>query len=339
MGQEITAEREQTEKRELTKVFKKKGLGQINILTRLTNGEYDRVYRIDRVNDLPLILKIFRNKDEPNREGFGIINTRLVEKGIPTADVLLVEPSSEVFPTGFMVTSFIEGIDVQDAIKKGEKEGGTEYPEYYKKLGALMKQVHSITFPKFGFVGGTEYSTYVEYMKERLAISFEWTRPLNIFTAEDKISISNHVLSELENWSRLPAVLTHGDISPNNCRLNSKNEPVLIDWGDGLSSQIWLYDFSVMTYWMHWIHESQLGDAEKYRTIFLKDYGKEDLKDSIRSVENAIHLYYAIGLFSYYKEDDKENEDDEKPNKYEKTVIRFKELIANAKLELPAYFK
>ncbi|MEI6462713.1 MAG: aminoglycoside phosphotransferase family protein [bacterium] len=329
----ITPEREQTERQELTKVFEKKGLGQINSLTRLTNGEYDRVYRIDRENDLPLILKIFRNKDEPIREGFEIINTRLIEKGIPTADVLLVEPSSEVFPTGFMVTSFIEGIDVQDAIKKGEKEGGIEYPEYYKKLGGLMKQVHSITFPMFGFVGGTEYPTYVEYMKERLAISFGWARPLNIFTAEDERIITNHVLSELENWSRLPGVLTHGDVSPNNCRLNSQSEPVLIDWGDGLSSQIWLYDFSIMTYWMHWIHESESGDAEKYREIFLKAYGKEDMKDSIRSVENAIHIYNAIGLFPYYKDDI------DHPKKYDNTVTRFKELIANAKLELPAYFK
>jgi aminoglycoside phosphotransferase (APT) family kinase protein len=266
----------------------------ITSITRLTNGEYNKVYKIISEDNINYVIRLFRSKSWPEDGKLEWINNALMANNIDTAKILYYTREDTDFANGFMIQEHIDGDDIEDIINKR-----IDFSQFYSKLGELMKRVHKILIPNFGYIGFGDgnHPDFLSFIKNSLNDSFEEIEPLNIFEGKKQIAISKQILNALDSIKGLPSVLCHGDLSPDNTMLNKSDDLVLIDW-DGAISSNWIYDFSQMTYWMRYRHDSE--NYQKLRKLFLINYKADFDLQAIDECEKALHTLQAISLLSYY---------------------------------------
>ena len=276
-----------------------KGGFNIRNLIQLTSGEYNQVFKGELDNFGKVIIRIFRSSSWPEEGKLIWINKKLAENNIPNAEILFSTRKDEVFKKGFMIQKFVEGELVEDLAK----ENSDIYPQYYKDLGLLIKQIHQIQLPNYGYIGdGTgNHKTFEKYINRDIDRFFESNEKLGIKVDIVVNKFKEIVLDGLAPIGNLKPVLNHNDLSPNNVIKQSDGELVLIDW-DNAVSNIWINDFAVMTYWMRNRHKNN-SLRESLISDFLEGY-KPDLNiRELRRYEKYFHLLQSFNLLGYYYAD------------------------------------
>ncbi len=275
------------------------GIDSVKII-QLTTGSYNNVFKITTKKDDQLIFRIYRNKSWPEYGKLEWISNTLSERNIPTAKILYSTRKNEHFKNGFMIQEFINGDLVEEVV------GQQISPEdYYKKLGVLMKKIHQIRIPKYGYIGSgsgdhVSLGTFIERDFSRF---FKRVHSLKVFSDKDQNFLTEKILDLLKNISSLPPTLIHNDLSLNNVMLLKTGDIILIDWDNAISG-CWIQDFAIMTYWMRGSHPDELKREELIR-LFLESYSPDFDEKSIRKFELVFHTIQSINLLGYYYYDDK----------------------------------
>lgn len=270
-------------------------------ITQLTSGEYNQVFKGDLENSKKAIIRIFRSSSWPEDGKLVWINKKLSENNIPNAEIYFSVRKDEVFEKGFMIQEFIEGELVEDLAKDDE----SIYFEYYKDLGLLIKQVHEIELANYGYIGdGTgNHKMFLEYIIRDIDRFFESNSKLGIKVDIRIEEYKDIVLNGLSSVCNLKPVLNHNDLSPNNVIKQKDGKLVLIDW-DNAVSNIWINDFSVMTYWMRNRHKDN-NLREDYISTFLEGYKPDFNVKELRQYEKYFHLLQSFNLLGYYYADNR----------------------------------
>lgn len=290
-------------------------------ITKHTAGSYNQVYKATLQDGTKVVFRIFRSKSWPEDGKLEWISKTLTSLNIPTAKILYSIRENEQFKNGFVIQEFIDGDLVKDVIDRK-----IIYTEYYKKLGKLIKQIHSINIDNFGYIGSGSGNqpSFINYIAVDIDRFFERIETIKDKIATDQKKYKDFILNELEKLAGLKPVLNHNDLSPDNVMLNSNVELVLVDWDNAVSS-IWINDFAVMTYWMKFTHENK-DDREKYISEFLTSYNPDLSLEEIRYYEKIFHSIQALNLLGYYYFDAKLDDG------FIKTLVYFNYLVSGFKI-------
>ena len=275
---------------------------EARVAGRLDFGNVNGVYKVS-AGGRSYALKIFRHPDWPEPDKLAWIESKLAEGGIPRARLIHCTREAAHFPHGFSLSEFVEGENCKAAVRRGRLTPAA----YFGLAGALLRQIHTVGLPLYGYIGGGggRYEDFVGWLldcdvKDSLRRVDDGTRPVETLYP----LIERRVEPVLRRYeSRFRPVLVHGDCNPKNGLLTVEGGLVLVDWDEAVGG-FWVKDYAGLTYWYSYMRKDggELGDtgADEARASFFRDYGEPGFDDDeLREIEHALHVSMAAGEMSY----------------------------------------
>lgn len=294
---------------------------KVDSVQKLDGGIVNHTFRLETVNG-PKIFRVFANKNWPEEKTVRWVDASLEKAGIRRGKLEHFESGGENFPNGFMVSEFVEGRVAREMIDSGDLDEG----EYFEKLGALLKEVHKISLPRFGQVNDGEgvEEDYVTYLAGSLIDKKKNKYVENgLFTEAQIAEISKKIEVLLSPYERrFRPVLIHRDANSTNAVVTPDREVVLIDW-DNTRAEIPITDFNKITFAGNMTIEEGRDFTKSVMPAFFRGYGDHGL--SVREMEDvrqAQHISYAYGLIDFFLFN-KQNND-----RYQKLRVRLDYLLS-----------
>lgn len=171
-------------------------------------------FRIDLTDGSALVLKSYdeiRGKG-PAREAFA--TGYLKDLGLPVTHYLLFDESRRRLPFRFAITSYLRGASARDFI------GDPDAPDIYRQMGALLRRLHAMPMPAFGYIGESgiidPIATNADYVRAEAARQFGYFRDQGGRDAlADQLERLVRTHFDAATQSRGPA-FAHNDLHPGN---------------------------------------------------------------------------------------------------------------------------
>ena len=280
----------------------------VHVAGRLDFGNVNSVYRVAAAGR-SYALKVFTHADWPERGKLPWVESVLARGGVPRARLVHYTREAGHFPHGFSLCEFVEGENCKAAIRRG----GLTPAAYFELAGALLKRVHAVSLPLYGYIGdgGGMCEDFVGWLlgcdvRDGLREVDDGTRPADTLYA----LIERKTGPALRRYeSRFRPSLVHGDCTPKNGVLTGEGLLVLVDWDEAVGG-FWVRDYAGLTYWYSYTRKDggEPGDAGagEARAAFFRGYGEPGFDaDELREIERALHTAMAAGEMSYlYKAGD-----------------------------------
>jgi Ser/Thr protein kinase RdoA (MazF antagonist) len=269
-------------------------------------GDVNRVYKVE-AGALAYALKVFRHAGWPEAGKLPWVESQLTLRGVPHARMLHYTRDGSDFPHGFSVCEFVEGENCKGALREGRLAPAA----YAEMAGALLRRVHEIGVPLYGYIGdgGGMYDDYVG-----------WTLDCEVLDSLREIDdgsapaetlyprIERRVEPALRRYeSRFTPVLLHVDCTPKNAVLcaggssGGESPLVLVDWDEAVAG-FWVRDYASLTYWYSYTYKdgAMSARADEIRDAFLRGYGETGFdRGELAEIESALHVAQAAGVLSY----------------------------------------
>jgi Ser/Thr protein kinase RdoA (MazF antagonist) len=274
----------------------------VHVSGRLDFGNVNSVHRVE-ARGRPYALKVFAHEDWPERGKLAWVESSLARRGIPRARLVHYTRESGHFPQGFSLSEFVEGENCKAAVRRGLLTPAA----YFGLAGALLKKVHAVSLPRYGYIGEGE-GMYEDFAGWVIACAvgdcLRWvdddTRP-----AETLLPlIGRKVGPALRRYeSRFRPSLVHADCTPKNGLLTRGGGLVLVDWDESVAG-FWVWDYAGLTYWYSHMRSDggRAGDAglDEARASFFRAYGRPEFDEAeLGELEWAMHAAMAAGEMSY----------------------------------------
>ena len=269
---------------------------------RLDFGNVNSVHRVSAAGRA-YALKVFTHADWPEPGKLPWVESSLTREGVPHARLVHYTRGAEHFPHGFSLSEFVEGENCKAAVRRGALAPAA----YFGLAGALLKKVHAITLPRYGYIGDgvgmcEEFDDWLLGCDvfDSLRELDDGTRPAETLYPR----IAEKVGPVLRRYApRLTPALAHGDCTPKNGRLTPEGGLVLVDWDDAVGA-FWVRDYAGLTYWYSYMREGGGGFGEgglaEARASFFRAYGETGFDEfELREVERALHTAMAAGEMAY----------------------------------------
>src|ERR1044071_3238755 len=274
----------------------------VRVAGRLDFGNVNRVYRV-LAGGRAYALKVFTYDGWPEPGKLPWVETRLARAGVPHARLVHYTRGAGRFPHGFSLSEFVEGENCKAAVRRGALTPAA----YFGLAGALLRQVHSVGLPLYGYVGDGRGTCegFADWLlgcdvKDNLGWVDDGTRP-----AETLLPlIERRVGSVLRRHeSRFKPALVHADCNPKNGVLTAGGDLVLVDWDEAIAA-FWVWDYAGLTYWYSYMRKDGVGPVDVglagARASFFGSYGETGFdEDELREIERALHVAMAAGEMSY----------------------------------------
>ena len=222
---------------QLAAVLAELGLGSLASFTKLDGGGA-RSFRIERRNDVPLVLKAFSDALPPiEKETFA--ERLLSDLDVPLTRFLAADETRSRLPFCFTIANYLPGERV--VLFKDEPDAA----ELYRQMGAMLRKLHRVALPRYGNFGEGGIVdgkvTNAEYIGECFAYSLE--RFCHFGGDESLAQRLGEIVAanaEVIAYSR-GAVFAHDDFQPNNLlAVRDENGRLqltgLIDFGNARAS-------------------------------------------------------------------------------------------------------
>ena len=264
---------------------------------KMTGGEVNHVYKI-RTSQRLVIARVFMKPKQPSFKKLSWIEAQFKRNNITYPGIIFFSRGRKYFPNGWMISEYIEGITLADAIKKNI----FTYEQSYFERGKMLKQVHKVKVGGFGDLneGKGDYSNFIEGRLKRTRSLLRGYKDKNIFGKDIYKQIEKIVSLELSPYkSRFKPVIVHGDAARDNI-IWTGNKFVLIDW-DNAAASIALEEWTILSYW--WYFESRFtkADTKKFTKAFFKGYGNPGFNTKeIIHIERALHILRCVELLNYF---------------------------------------
>lgn len=275
---------------------------EARVAGRLDFGNVNSVYRVEAAGRA-YVLKVFTHADWPEPGKLPWVEASLAQGGVPRARLVHYTREAGRLPHGFSLSEFVGGENCKAAVRRGSLTPAA----YFGLAGALLKRVHEVSVPLYGYIGDGRGSCadFADWLlgrdvKDNLSSVDDGTRPAETLfpLIERKVG---HVLRRYE--SRFRPALVHSDCNPKNGVLREGGGLVLVDWDDAVAG-FWVWDYAGLTYWYAHMREGGggFGDAglDEARVGFFRAYGGAGFDEQeLRELEWALHVVMAAGEMSY----------------------------------------
>ncbi|HEX8499109.1 MAG TPA: aminoglycoside phosphotransferase family protein [Pyrinomonadaceae bacterium] len=275
---------------------------EARVAGRLDFGNVNDVYRVE-AGGRAYALKVFRHADWPEPGKLPWVEASLARAGVPRARMVHYTREAGHFPHGFSVSEFVEGENCKRAVRRGSLSPAA----YFGLAGALLKRVHSVGLPLYGYIGGGggRYEDFVGWLldcdvRDGLCWVDDGTRPLETLYPLIERAVGPALR---RHESRFRPALVHGDCNPKNGVLTPDGGLVLVDWDEAVGG-FWVKDYAGLTYWYSYMREGGGGHGgaglEEARASFFRAYGEPGFDaGELREMERALHVSMAAGEMSY----------------------------------------
>jgi Ser/Thr protein kinase RdoA (MazF antagonist) len=273
--------------------------------TRLPFGDVNRVYKVE-AGSRAYAVKVFRHAGWPEAGKLPWVESQLTLRGVPHARMIHYTRDGAHFPHGFSVCEFVEGENCKGAIREGRLAPAA----YAEMAGALLRRVHEISVPLYGYIGdgGGMDEDFVG-----------WTLGCEVWDSLREIRdgsapaqtlyprIEREVEPALRRYeSRFTPALLHVNCTPKNGILvggapGGVGRLVLVDWDEAVAG-FWVRDYASLTYWYCYMYKDggASARADEIRDAFLRGYGAAGFdRAELAEMESALHTVQAVGELSY----------------------------------------
>ena len=275
---------------------------RVHVSGRLDFGNVNRVYRVEAAGRA-YALKVFTYEGWPEPGKLPWVETSLARVGVPHARLVHYTREAGRFPHGFSLSEFVEGENCKAAVRRGSLTPAA----YFGLAGALLRQVHSIGLPLYGYIGDGRglYEDFADWLldcdvKDNLSRVDDGTRP-----AETLLPLIERKVGPVlrRHEPRFRPALVHADCNPKNGLLTEGGDLVLIDWDEAVAA-FWVWDYAGLTYWYSYMRKDGGGPGDaglaEARASFFRSYGETGFdEDELREIERALHVAMAAGEMSY----------------------------------------
>jgi Ser/Thr protein kinase RdoA (MazF antagonist) len=189
------------------------GLGVPVTVTELPGGGA-RSFRVDRVGDEPLVLKVYNDSLPYSTEKETYAGALLGLLDVPRTRFLAADESRALLPFRFTIANYLPGERValfRDA---------PDVVDVYRQMGAMLRKLHSVSVPSYGDFGEgglvNAVSTNTAYVDRFFAYGFDRFRHYGgdeVLAQRLEAIVAAH--AEVIAHSR-GAVFAHDDFHPNN---------------------------------------------------------------------------------------------------------------------------
>ena len=293
----------------------------VDSVVKMRDGEVNHTFRVSTKKG-DFLARVFRNRDWPEDGKLLWIERQLRSKRIAHAKIVYYSRSSKFFPYGFMVTQFLDGVNVAMA----EQRKMISLSKTFQGIGAELKSIPRIRLKKFGHIGINQGSDS-DFLHHCLAkirrriknLEEDKALPKGLYPVVAKkitaiIAPFNH---------QLRPVLNHGDANRDNVIFTRDHKLVLVDW-DNAYAGIWLEDYAELTYWVDWKRSRTLAGRRHglIRKNFFRGYGHPSFTfQEIEILEEALHLMKTTNMMQYYRFNKKS------PTEFRKARTKFFRLL------------
>jgi aminoglycoside phosphotransferase (APT) family kinase protein len=271
---------------------------EVGAVGRLPFGNINEVFRVESAGRA-YVVKVFRDAGWPEAGKLSWVESQLTRRGVPHARMIHYTRDASSFPHGFSVCEFVEGENCKGALREGRLT-----PEAFcERAGSLLKSVHAISVPRYGYVGAGE-GTGDDFVGQLLACEvFDNLRKIDDGTSPAETLrplFEGGVESVLRRYeSRFRPVLVHGDCTPKNGLLDAEGRFLFVDWDEAFAG-VAVWDYASLTYWYSYILKGGGGRAREFRDAFFRGYGEMGFdRHELREIERALHATQAAGSLSY----------------------------------------
>lgn len=257
------------------------------------NVPNNTVFRVSAGNK-DYILKLYRSKDWPEDGKLIFVNRMLLEHDIRCAKLVSFERNPSDFPYGYLLEETVPGICADQITFDLESE-----KEFYIKLAKFTISFHNIPVQNYGYIGNgkADHCTLLSFFEDEYDSRAEKLAAQNIYQGDYIERLKELFFFGLKEYSDLPSVLCHGDLSKKNVIVNDLGEITLIDWDDAIAFN-WMADISRMTFFMKMTNnEPQYSILRK---VFLDNYDTPYRKDEFDSFEKAFHIWVGLDSLVYF---------------------------------------
>lgn len=274
----------------ITKVFERNMKQSVRSVHRFENVTNNSVYRIDTELQ-SYIFKIYKS-EWPEDGKLLFVDKKLTEHNIPHAKIFVYNRENAEFTNGYLIEECLPGTTADMlALSKNQTT------QLFKKLGALVSQIHQIKLTRYGYIGGgiAEWSEFSEFMYNSFDENTNNLLSQNLAKHSEIEAIWGKIHQRLKVCDKYPPVLCHTDLSTKNVLIH-EDSITLIDWDDAYSL-CWVADIAHLTLWMKQEYGS---NAEVYRTAFLDNYKTEYDKNVFYETEDFLHVRYGLENLNYF---------------------------------------
>jgi Ser/Thr protein kinase RdoA (MazF antagonist) len=272
---------------------------EVRAISRLPFGNVNEVFKVE-TDGRAYVVKVFRDAGWPETGKLPWVESQLTRRGVPHARMIHYTRDASSFPHGFSVCEFVEGENCKGLMREGRLT-----PEAFCELaGSFLRRVHSISVPRFGYVGEGQG------MCEDFA---GWLLACEVFDNLRKIDDGSSLFETLRPRferevepvlrrfeKRFAPVLVHVDCTPKNGMLDSEGRLVFVDWDEAVAGVPFM-DYASLTYWYSYIFkDGDERDVSEFKDAFFRGYGAIDFdREELREIEWALHTTQAAGALSY----------------------------------------
>ncbi|MFL6286038.1 MAG: aminoglycoside phosphotransferase family protein [Pyrinomonadaceae bacterium] len=285
---------------EAVKAAAKSVLGtEVGGVSPLPFGNVNKVFRVE-TDGRAYAVKVFRDAGWPEARKLPWVESRLTQHDVPHARMIHYTRDASHFTHGFSVCEFVEGENCKGLIREGRLT-----PEAFcERAASLLRRVHAISAPRFGYIGDGE-GMFDDFVGRLLACEvFD-----NLRKVDDGTSLAETlrprfkgevepVLRRFE--SRFTPALVHADCTPKNGMLDAEGRLIFVDWDEAVAG-VAVWDYASLTYWYSYmLKDGGARDADGFRDAFFRGYGEIGFdRNELREIEWALHATQAAGELSY----------------------------------------
>lgn len=272
---------------------------EVGAVSRLSFGNVNEVFRVES-SGRAYVVKVFRYAGWPEAGKLRWVESQLTRRGVPHARMIHYTRDASNFPHGFSVCELVGGENCKGAIREGRLT-----PEAFcERAAALLKSVHAISAPRYGYLGAGEgmCEDFVGWLLAREV--FDNLRKIDDGTSPAETLrplFENEVEPALRRYeSRFAPVLVHGDCTPKNALLDSEGRFVFVDWDEAFAG-VAAWDYAGLTYWYSYtLKGGGPRRADEFSEAFFRGYGETGFdRGELREMERAMHATQAAGSLSY----------------------------------------